>query len=696
MTGHAIKAWAKRGWFGLRGKDPEAVIVAFRTGDPRLSDAMCDEIRRLEPTRRLIEISGSESPAEIRGKLRPYRIGLATVLFTSDTRFRPLRRRAFFLAPRKILGYNERLERHHVRFATPIASWLFLRGVPLDRIYLRPWWLWPFRKDKTVRPSGHLAIEGRPRNPRRKSVAVLTPYFPYPLAHGGAVRMFNLLREMAREFDIVLYAFVEGKINDAEIPETEPVLEFVSRVYLVEKPRYREPRWSTLRPPEVGEYRSPEMARLLARRETDLLQTEYTYLASYGGDILVEHDVTFDLYSQILKRTETASAWWDWWRWRRYERRAVMKFRRVVVMSGKDREMLGVAHASVIENGVDLGRYQPHPETPGRRLLFIGSFRHFPNIVAFRFLTEQILPLVRGFQLTVVAGPEPWLHWRNHTGLVPPPADECIRILEFVADVRPLYYETNLVLVPTLESAGTNVKVIEALAMERAVVTTSSGCAGLGLEHGVHVWIADKAADFAGGIERLLDDNPLREQLAQAGRACAEQRFDWRAIGLRQRMLLRELLGDTIGFRAAVPADLEAITTIQNGAPDAAHWEASDYLEYDCVVAVASVAMDRVAVDRSGGGEGRIVGFLLSRQNAPAEREVLNLAVATAERRKGVARKLLEGELARGRNTWFLEVRASNAPAIALYEDVGFQAVGIREEYYHDPLESAIVMRFFS
>lgn len=687
MPVDSFKDRLKRWWFGLRGKDPEAVIVLFRTGDARLSDAMCEEIRRLEPARRHIEISADESPSEIRRKLRPYRIGLAPVLFTSDagpqSRYAALRRAAFFLAPRRILAYNQRLERHHLQFSTPIASWLFLRGVPLDRIYLRPWWLWPFRKDKTVRPKGHRVIEGRPRKPRRKSVAVLTPYFPYPLAHGGAVRMFNLLREMAREFDVVLYAFTEGKVEDADL---SPVLAFTSRVFLVEKPRYREPRWSTLAPPEVGEYRSPEMARLVARRDTDLLQTEYTHLASYGGDVLVEHDVTFDLYAQILKRTETVSAWWDWWRWRRYERRAVERFQRIVVMSEKDREMLGVPHARVIENGVDLGRFQPHPEVPGRRLLFIGSFRHFPNIVAYRFLTEQILPLVRGFQLTVVAGPEPWLHWRNHTGMLPPSADDRIRILEFVADVRPLYYETNLVLVPTLESAGTNVKVVEAMAMERAVVSTSSGCAGLNLEHGNQVWVADKAADFAAGIERLLDDSALRARLASAGRACAEQRFDWRAIGLRQRMLLRELLGDTVAFRPATPADLEAITAIQNGAPDAAHWEASDYLDHDCVVAFQNAATDR----------GRILGFLLSRQNAPGEREILNLAVAPADRRRGVARKLLEMELARGRNTWFLEVRASNVPALELYKDIGFQEVGVREGYYQDPLESAIVMRFLS
>ncbi|WP_447412437.1 hypothetical protein, partial [Clostridium perfringens] len=85
-------------------------------------------------------------------------------------------------------------------------------------------------------------------------------------------------------------------------------LEFCSRAYLVEKPRYREPRWSTILPPEVGEYESPEMHSLWNAREADVAQVEYTYLARYGGDVLVEHDVTFDLYTQIRSRRKTFSA----------------------------------------------------------------------------------------------------------------------------------------------------------------------------------------------------------------------------------------------------------------------------------------------------------------------------------------------------------------------------------------------------
>jgi ribosomal protein S18 acetylase RimI-like enzyme len=645
---------------------------------------MCAEIRRLEPSRRHFEVR-LEDAHEARPLFRGYRIGLAPVLFTDDRKYRPLRLAALRLAPRKILAYNARLERHHLRWSQPIASWLFVRGVPLDRIFLRPAWLCPWRKDRTIRPSGHREIEGRARREGRASVAVLTPYFPFPLAHGGAVRIFHLLRETAREFDVILYAFSEGEVSEADL---RPVLRFASRVYLVEKPRYREPRWSTLRPPEVCEYQSPAMRALWNARAADVSQVEYTALAPYGGDILVEHDVTWDLYTQVLARRGTFSAWWDWKRWKRFEDRAVRRFPRVVAMSEKDRALLGVAHARVVENGVDLERFHPSSETPGRRLLFIGSFRHFPNVVAFRFLTEEILPLTPDFELTAVAGPDPWPHWRNVTGTLQPAHDPRVRMLEFVADVAPLYRETNVVVVTTLESAGTNVKVLEALAMERAVVSTQSGCAGLGLKHGETAWIADSAEGLAEGIRTLLENGELRAKIARAGREHARKHFDWKAIGRRQRGLLRETArektGDWLVLRPFGAADLDCIMGIQTASPEASFWAADDFtMNLDCIVAAERA--DNTAV-----------GFLLSRQTAQGEREILNLAVAPSMRRKGVALRLLEEELERGEGAWFLEVRESNAAAIALYEGVGFRRVGRRKDYYYDPRESGIVMRFLS
>ncbi len=534
----------KRWIFRLLGKGAEVVVVAFCSGDPERSARMVEEVRALLPGRRVFVATEQNWP-QLKRELKPYRIGLAPVMLTRQPS--PLRRAAYQFAPHKILAYNSRLERHHLRLN--LASLLFWRGVPLDRIYLRPWW-WPWpKRERSVAPQGYRVLEGRPCVEGRRRIAILSPYFPFPLAHGGAVRIYNLLRQIATEFDIELFAFTDAPVDPA------PILEFCPRVVLVEKPRYREPRWCTLLPPEVHEFRSTAMHKALAEERRafafDTLQVEYTQLAEYPGDILVEHDVTFDLFTQIARRQPTLSAAWDAFRWRRFEIRALRRYRRVVVMSDKDAgmvaDMLAVPtapRAVVIPNGVDLDRFRPQPEPPGESLLFIGSFRHFPNIAAYRFFTESVWPLLRDkfprLTLTVVCGPDHLTSWRAFADSPEPAPDPRIRLLGFVADVRPLYVESNLIIVPTTVSAGTNVKVLEAMAMQRAVVSTTSGCAGLGLLHGHSVWVADTPQSFAAAIATLIKDPARRAQIALAALGVAHRNFDWTAIGKLQRDLLRD------------------------------------------------------------------------------------------------------------------------------------------------------------
>src|SRR5262249_7311110 len=149
---------------------------------------------------------------------------------------------------------------------------------------------------------------------------------------------------------------------------------------------------------------------------------------------------------QVHERELRLSTWWDLWRWRRFEKRWVRRYPRLVVMSEQDRKQLAPAPATVIPNGVDLDRFLPEIERRGRRLLFIGSFRHFPNVVAYRFLTSEIWPILRDrlpdVELTVVAGPDPLTYWREYSGLLDLPQDPRVQVLGFVADVRPLYVES--------------------------------------------------------------------------------------------------------------------------------------------------------------------------------------------------------------------------------------------------------------
>lgn len=559
----ALKQRWKALWFGLLGKDPEAVVVSFWSGNDALASSMVEEIRKLVPDRRHFVVtlenrklrgvmvitltpgSAGEMWLQLRQQFRNLRVGLAPVLFTPE--LHPLRMAAFLLAPRKILVYNQQLERHHLRLRTCIAGVLFLRGVAVDRIFLRPKWLLPWKANRTEQPSGYRILEGRALSPARRRIAVLSPYLPYPLAHGGAVRIFHLLREAARDFDLFLFAFAEN-----ETPQNlDPLLELCARIIVVPKARYREPRWASLAPPEVEEFESPAMRRMLRQIRSEfqigVLQVEYTQLARYGGDVLVEHDITFDLFAQMMKLAPGLSARWDLYRWRRFEQKALRQYRRVVVMSEKDAALLDrPTNIRVIPNGVDLERFRPEPERPGQRLLFIGSFRHFPNVEAWRFFYEEIWPRLRphfpDMRVTAVAGPDHLIYWRRFTRQLSPPADDRIHLSGFVEDVRTLYIGANLVIVPTTISAGTNVKVLEAMAMERAVVSTGSGCAGLGIEHGVSAWIAGSAQDFANGVAELIANPERRVAMAGAARKLAEERYNWRTLGDRQRELWKELV----------------------------------------------------------------------------------------------------------------------------------------------------------
>ena len=137
------------------------------------------------------------------------------------------------------------------------------------------------------------------------------------------------------------------------------------------------------------------------------------------------------------------------------------------------------------------------------------------------------------------------------------------------------------------------------------------------------------------------------------------------------------MAGDSLTIRPANINDLPAIAALQGGFG----WPPATYLNYDCRVALL---------------DHEVAGFLVSRETAPREREILNLAVAPSARRRGIGKKLLEDEIARFRGRWFLEVRESNLAAINLYGSIGFEAAGKRPDYYRDPPEAAIVMTFFS
>jgi len=136
-----------------------------------------------------------------------------------------------------------------------------------------------------------------------------------------------------------------------------------------------------------------------------------------------------------------------------------------------------------------------------------------------------------------------------------------------------------------------------------------------------------------------------------------------------------------LSLRPATEADLDEIWRIQSAAGEAAQWKPADYLVHVCLVATM---------------DGRLAGFAVARRTAPDELEILNVVVDLPFRRRGIARALITELIGKNPGRAFLEVRQSNFAARKLYHSLGFEAIGVRPDYYSQPMESAIVMKFHS
>jgi glycosyltransferase involved in cell wall biosynthesis len=398
----------------------------------------------------------------------------------------------------------------------------------------------------SLRSRGNLSwsfaeCRGMRRKPR---VLIVSPYLPFPLSHGGAVRMYNLCRAMSQDIDFVLACFREAD----DTVEYAALHEVFREVYILDADeKYADPGV----PAQVAEYRNSAMAGLIRRlclaRKVDVVQLEYTQMAEYRDCtgavpvILVEHDITFTLHRQIAESMpQNPVARKQYELWLAFEREALQCSNAVWTMSERDREIACEYGASrrntvVVPNGVDLRRFQPaRRQNQERILLFVGSFRHLPNLLAFESLCATVMPEVwrsrPDVKLQVIAGP-------HHERAVAAAGkqnlldhDPRIAIQGFVPDVRPAYRECDVVVIPLPISAGTNIKLMEAMACGRAVVSTAVGCQGLGLLDGSDLLIRESGPEFARAVTCLLGDDYLRQTIATAARRTAEQRFGWDAI----------------------------------------------------------------------------------------------------------------------------------------------------------------------
>jgi glycosyltransferase involved in cell wall biosynthesis len=386
-------------------------------------------------------------------------------------------------------------------------------------------------------------------NSERLKVLIVSPFLPYPLSHGGAVRIYNLCRELSHRVDFTLVSMRES--ND--VVDYDKLHEVFREVHVVDK----DERTSADKrlPAQVSASESSSMRAIISQLSQkllpDLIQIEYTHFAGFRDSapgvpaLLVEHDLTFSLYRQLAETNSNATTWGEYERWLTFERKWLASYEGVWTVSEDDR-VRAIAEGRrapdrtfSIANGVDLNRYGPCAPPEGTpEVFYVGSFRHLPNIIGFERLRAEIMPRVWAkapdTRLRVVAGPEHERFWRQFGRKKDlRTLDPRIVVHGFVENLQPLYERAWVVVVPLEVSAGTNIKVIEAMACGKAIVSTPAGCSGLELQDGYNIAIRKERGEFSDAVCALLSSNESRSSLGAGARWTAESNFSWTAIADR-------------------------------------------------------------------------------------------------------------------------------------------------------------------
>lgn len=398
-------------------------------------------------------------------------------------------------------------------------------------------------------------------------ILLVTPQPPYPPAQGAAIRNWHLLQALAARHCVDLLAFGAGQPDPA-------LCRVAQRVLFVPPPPPRSPgaRLRTLlfsSDPDLlrrldSAAFSDMLAMLLRRERYDALQIEGLELwllveralacTPYQPALVLDcHNVEYLLQEQaarsaLQRHPEQAarSALHTVRRWpaalysriqarrlRREEQRACRAAARVLCVSDGDAAALAAltgVRPTVVPNCVDTEALQRGavPEVPGR-VVFTGHFSFRLNVEAAEWLCRAIWPLV----VRQHPAASLYLVGRDPAPAVRRLAGGSVVVTGTVPEATKYIAEAQVFVAPLLAGSGSRLKLLEALALERAAVTTPAGAQGLDVRHGEHLLLADSAPAFAEAIVRLLRDPAQRQELGRRGRALVQSRYDRRVVSPR-------------------------------------------------------------------------------------------------------------------------------------------------------------------
>lgn len=395
-------------------------------------------------------------------------------------------------------------------------------------------------------------------------ILAITDTIPYPPVSGDRIRVYNLLRRIARQHQVWLAALLE---KPDEVESVSHMEEFCCGVEVAHV-RRRHPlahlpgllRYALAsKPLELKFYHSEELVHnirhLASTVDFDVVQIVHSHMALYLETlppdtrckrILMFQNIAFDQFGRIFRVERRPvikmRALIHSLMMHRWEPRYAERFDRCITVSEVDRHLLTTANphlqVDVIPSGVDTQAYQPLPqEGTSPTLLFVGKMSYPPCADAVLYFYREIFPLVR----RMIGDVEMWI-----VGREPPPevrrlSGDGVHVTGWVDDVVPYYSQSTVCVVPLRAGGGTRLKILEAMALGRPVVSTSIGCEGLDVIDGQHLLIADSPEQFAEKTVRLLKDRALYRHVTTHARQLVVDRYDWDMIAGQLMQIYAEM-----------------------------------------------------------------------------------------------------------------------------------------------------------